>query len=923
MKRVLLPRLTTRKLALALAIAGAIFATTAPSRAQTQVYSENFEVNSGNFVTNTLGGANYADTFFDYSTVGIPSAPHSAAATFHGVKLAANLDAGVAQFPSGISVSPLGFSITENFEMHFDMWANFNGPMPAGGSGSTQFGGAGYGTAATSAQAAGGSFDSVVVGVTVDGNSSADYRMYAPNVSASYQDADHIIRTDLTTPLVYFCGSRANNGGGNYYVTNFPSVTVPAAQLALYPQQTNSAGGGPGTNQPGSLSFGWHDVAVKKVATIITFKIDGKLIATANTGDAGTLGGGNIVFTHFDSNAGASTDPNRTNLCFTLIDNVRITNFPSVVSVTASTPAASEAGQSPGVFTITRTEPGPAITVHYTMSGTATNGVDYTNALGGALSGTVTLKVGETSTNITIIPIDDNIPELTETVILTINDDPAYIGAGDATVTITDNDPVTIDVLAVQPTMYERHPNDFIKFRLQRRGDLAPAVASVSLTYSGTGFVPTNNIPVDAGAATADFMISPVDNGVASGPKTVTVTVASGGGYAVGTTTPSATGTILDDETPPATVLYSNPLTSAADAVHWGITYGNGDPVNLPTDYNVDFGYDLTTDPGGHGVIPLPPSGATTALRITCNKQVNPGAAGAVNVYYTNQAFSGNYAARFSMNVIQGGDLNTGSEGVIFGVNHTGSQSNWWYGSGPIAGGPWGSDGIWYYISADAGSDLNGDYEEFTGIGGTNGNAGWQRISGKFAAAFVDNFKNSPGAFTCLNTLNNATIGPSGVPINGSPLLALDASNWADVEIKQINNVVTMSIDRTPVFTYTNTTVWTGGYLMLGYTDPYGGVGGVSVGNPDAAAYFSNLRVVRLGTVISGLTLGGGNVIITYTTADADDTTTSYALQSAINVAGPYNDVTPAATFTQLAAGSFQAVTAQGGSATFYRLRHK
>lgn len=435
MTNTLLIRPNLRGWALALAVVGGLLTITETARAQTQVYYEDFEVNSGNFVTNTIGGANYANTYFDYSTVGIPPAPNSGGTT-HGLKLCANLDTSTAVFPSGISVSPLGFSITENFEMHCDMWMNFNGPCPAGGSGTTQFGGAGYGTAGTSAQVAGALFDSVLVGATVDGGSSADYRMYAPNVSISYQDADHIIRTNTSTPLVYFCGSRAENGGGGYYQTNFPSSTVPAAQLALYPQQTNSvAPFGAGTNKPGTLAFGWHDVVIKKVATVITYKVDNHLIATADTTDAGTLGGGNLVFSHFDSNAGASTDPNRTNLCFTLFDNVRVTNFPSVVTAAATTPNASEAGPTPGVFTITRSEPGPAVTVYYTMSGTAASGSDYA-----ALPGSVTFAVGETSTNVTLTPIDDGVSEFAETAILNISEGTNYYGAGNATVTIADND---------------------------------------------------------------------------------------------------------------------------------------------------------------------------------------------------------------------------------------------------------------------------------------------------------------------------------------------------------------------------------------------------------------------------------------------------------------------------------------------------
>lgn len=122
------------------------------------------------------GGANLADLYFDYSTAGIPLSPNSTNSDTHGLKMCANLDPATQVFPSGVSVSPVGFSITENFDMRFDMWMNFNGPMPAGGSGSTVVGGAGYGTAGTSAQVAGVA-DSVFIGATVDGGSSADYRV--------------------------------------------------------------------------------------------------------------------------------------------------------------------------------------------------------------------------------------------------------------------------------------------------------------------------------------------------------------------------------------------------------------------------------------------------------------------------------------------------------------------------------------------------------------------------------------------------------------------------------------------------------------------------------------------------------------------------------------------------------------------------
>ena len=418
------------------------------AKAQTVVFSEDWETDhslDNTYVTNFVGGDNLADLYFDYSTAGIPLSPHSTGSSTRALKMCANLNQSAQVFPSGVSVSPVGFSITENFELRFDAWFNFNGPFPLGGSGSTQVGGAGYGTAGTVAQTPNtdaGVVDSVFIGGSTDGNSSADYRVYSPAHYVSYQDGvyrigsslDGSVRGDESSGFVY----AAENGTRNvvpgtstgYYPTNFPAQTAPVAQYNLFPQQTNSSGtppNAPGACQNGALAFKWHDVSLKKVANTITYSINGILIATVDVTDAGTLGGANILFNHYDINTTASIDPNRTNLIFTLIDNVRVTEFTNVVSVSASTAEAAEAGPTPGVFTIIRSAAGSPLTVNYTMSGGASNGTDYTDALGGPLSGSVTFADADFSTNIVVVPVDDAAPELTETVTLSVTPTLDYV----------------------------------------------------------------------------------------------------------------------------------------------------------------------------------------------------------------------------------------------------------------------------------------------------------------------------------------------------------------------------------------------------------------------------------------------------------------------------------------------------------------
>src|ERR1017187_9059634 len=103
------------------------------------------------------------------------------------------------------------------------------------------------------------------------------------------------------------------------------------------------------------------------------------------------------------------------------------TNFALVlpatqVSVTATTPQASQSGPTPGVFTITRgsaisSDTNSSLIVYYTLGGTAANGT-YTVS-GGTITN-VTFAPGQNSTNITITPDAPGVSRPTTTVILTL-----------------------------------------------------------------------------------------------------------------------------------------------------------------------------------------------------------------------------------------------------------------------------------------------------------------------------------------------------------------------------------------------------------------------------------------------------------------------------------------------------------------------
>lgn len=282
--------------------------------ATSSLFADNFDVdNTANWVVNrstaTPAGSS-ADFFFDYSSVGVPSAPRSGGTT-RGLRMDANVGIGVF---SGLSVSPIGQSFSGDYTLRADVWWNFIGPAPAGGSGSTQAGGLGIGTAGTKAQWAGGgtNTDSVWFACTTDGNSSADWRAYSSAANTSYGDGS----------TVYFASGAGNRNNTHPYYAGFGGVTPPAAQTALFPTQT-------GTTLVGSVGFAWHDVVVEKRGNLITWTVDGLPIAQVDATTV-TLGGGNIHLNYFDTNASSSTDT--TGMNFILFDNVEVVPEPATLA---------------------------------------------------------------------------------------------------------------------------------------------------------------------------------------------------------------------------------------------------------------------------------------------------------------------------------------------------------------------------------------------------------------------------------------------------------------------------------------------------------------------------------------------------------------------------------------------------------------
>ena len=99
----------------------------------------------------------------------------------------------------------------------------------------------------------------------------------------------------------------------------------------------------------------------------------------------------------------------------------------TTITVSATDNSATEAGLTPGTFTFNRAgDTVPALTLNYTVAGTATAGSDYQ-----ALGTSVSFAAGATTATKTLTPLQDSLIEANETILLTLTPGAGY-NRGDA-----------------------------------------------------------------------------------------------------------------------------------------------------------------------------------------------------------------------------------------------------------------------------------------------------------------------------------------------------------------------------------------------------------------------------------------------------------------------------------------------------------
>lgn len=248
------------------------------------------------------------------------------------------------------------------------------------------------------------------------------------------------------------------------------------------------------------------------------------------------------------------------NAVITINDAASDTPYIGVIQMTnAAEPSTN------GVFRISARGAGTgAITVNYTMGGTAVAGTDYN--ITGIGSTTITLNNGaEVTKDISVVPVNNAAADPLRTITMTLTPNAAayqmFAPTSSATMWLKDDDQPTVYVDAHQtttpPTISEN--GGASKFYLSRTGSTT-APLTVNFTLGGTGVNGTDyttvansttitgtsgSATIAAGSTGVDVTITSVNNATFTGTRTIILSLAAGS-YSAG---PAATMYLTDDET--------------------------------------------------------------------------------------------------------------------------------------------------------------------------------------------------------------------------------------------------------------------------------------------------------------------------------------------------------------------------------------
>ncbi|NCT46097.1 MAG: endo-1,3-1,4-beta-glycanase ExsH, partial [Microcystis aeruginosa G11-09] len=395
-------------------------------------------------------------------------------------------------------------------------------------------------------------YTSIPTSVTFAANSATATVIVDPN-------ADTTVESDETVALTLTAGTDYTIGTPNTVTGTIANddVILPSITLAISPSSVTEDG-------TSNLIYIFTRSGVTTNPLTVNYTIGG----TATNGTDYTSIPTSVTFAANSSTATVTVDPTADTtvesdetVALTLATGTgytvgtpnavtgTITNDDTSVTLAVSPTSVTEDGTANLVYTFTRsgvtTNP---LTVNYTIGGTATNGTDYTS-----IPTSVTFAANSATATVKVDPTADTTVEPDETVALTLATGTGYtVGTTTAVTGTITNDDVTLPsiTLAVSPTSVTEDGTTNLVYTFTRSGVTTNAL-TVNYTLGGTATLNTdytrtgtnNTVTFAAGSSTATVIVDPTADTTVENNETVALTLATGTGYTVGTTT-AVTGTI-------------------------------------------------------------------------------------------------------------------------------------------------------------------------------------------------------------------------------------------------------------------------------------------------------------------------------------------------------------------------------------------
>ncbi len=369
--------------------------------------------------------------------------------------------------------------------------------------------------------------------------------------------ADTIVESDETVILTLAAGTGYTVGTTTPVTGTITNVTLPSVTLAVSPSSVTEDG-------TSNLIY----IFIRTGDTTNPLTVNYSIGGTATNGSDYTLLPTSVIFEANSAIATVMVDPtadttveNNETVALTLAAGTgyiigttnavtgTITNDDTSVTLAVSPASVTEDGTTNLIYTFTRSGVTTnSLTVNYSISGTATNGNDYT-----LLPTSVTFAANATTATVTVDPTADTTVESDETVVLTLAAGTGYtIGTPDAVTGTITNDDLPSITLAISPSSVTEDGTSNLIYTFTRTGDTTNPL-TVNYTVEGTATngndytsIPTS-VTFAANSATATVTVDPTPETIVESDETVILTLASGTGYTVGTTTP-VTGTINNDD---------------------------------------------------------------------------------------------------------------------------------------------------------------------------------------------------------------------------------------------------------------------------------------------------------------------------------------------------------------------------------------